>query len=423
MQGQDSDPASFFFATGPEGFSLAAADDAWNEGGYQAVEGDSEDDVMRRLRPSFADPRALAGPGAPSSSLRDDGRGATAAGGAYAEGAAAATAASRGGGGGGGLGGSWGGDEAGRRRLGGRWGAGGKGHAEPGGGAGTVGPRAHGGGGGDDVSSLPWRSRSHDDARRHAGPTDRMPYYGGGDVLPRDQLPPYGYVVGTADVPLPYSSGYSRLHGGDEAVGATAGGAADTRGGGGSGTGSGAAGVFGAATAQAARAAAADRGESSGGGAAGGGVAVPTTRSWPAHGERPEEGFVSGGRHVLYWWAGGWVGGWVGGGADIPLDDLTSGHWHHSPRPPGVSSLQAVASGGGGGGSRGGGGVKEGGGITATASGGGGGGGGAVLEDDVMEVETDTPGGYHVAARVLHPADSRDPQEFVVTATSVSPPK
>ena len=26
------------------------------------------------------------------------------------------------------------------------------------------------------------------------------------------------------------------------------------------------------------------------------------------------------------------------------------------------------------------------------------------------QVETDTPGGYHVAARVLHPADSRDPQ-------------
>eukprot|EP00198_Chlamydomonas_reinhardtii_P007457 XP_001696794.1 predicted protein [Chlamydomonas reinhardtii] len=40
-------------------------------------------------------------------------------------------------------------------------------------------------------------------------------------------------------------------------------------------------------------------------------------------------------------------------------------------------------------------------------------------------VETDTPGGYHVAARVLHPADSRDPQEFVVAAThvSASPPK
>ena len=46
--------------------------------------------------------------------------------------------------------------------------------------------------------------------------------------------------------------------------------------------------------------------------------------SWPSHGLGP--GFVSGGRHVLYC------------GADIPMEQLESGHWHHAQRPLGCGS-------------------------------------------------------------------------------------
>ncbi len=38
------------------------------------------------------------------------------------------------------------------------------------------------------------------------------------------------------------------------------------------------------------------------------------------------------------------------------------------------------------------------------------------------QVETDTPGGYHVSATVLHPADAQDPEELIVAATAVLPP-
>lgn len=38
------------------------------------------------------------------------------------------------------------------------------------------------------------------------------------------------------------------------------------------------------------------------------------------------------------------------------------------------------------------------------------------------QVEADTPGGYHVSATVLHPADARDPEELIVAATAVLPP-
>ncbi|GLC36094.1 hypothetical protein PLESTB_001381300 [Pleodorina starrii] len=179
-----------------------------------------------------------------------------------------------------------------------------------------------------------------------------------------------------------------------------------------------------------------------GGDGGGGGGAAAAVGSWPSHGLG--DGFVSGGRHVLYC------------GADIPMEQLKMGHWHHSQRPRGLSPLQAAASSpratqhhlGEGLFSR-----------AAEAGGGGGGGaaregdrpmgqqgaswmatypgaqerqlglaqppepaGGETIEDDVVEVEADTPAGYHVAATVLHPADSKDPEEYVVAATAVMPP-
>ncbi|EFJ43678.1 hypothetical protein VOLCADRAFT_96050 [Volvox carteri f. nagariensis] len=183
--------------------------------------------------------------------------------------------------------------------------------------------------------------------------------------------------------------------------------------------------------------------------------------SWPSHGLG--DGFVSGGRHVLYC------------GADIPLEQLKAGHWHHEQRPRGCDPLQAAASspraahahahsqqqqqqmmnl------------YEPAGALTSTSRGavsGRGGQGAAsreremegfqggqrpmghesapwappfiprereraepvgaeIVEDDVVEVETDTPGGYHVEATVRHPGGSNDPEEYVVAATAVMPP-
>ena len=62
MQGEDE--PGYLVAVGPQ--TPAATADAWDAAGgssidqqYQAVEGDSEDDVLQRLRPTFADPRAV----------------------------------------------------------------------------------------------------------------------------------------------------------------------------------------------------------------------------------------------------------------------------------------------------------------------------------------------------------------------------
>ncbi|KXZ49562.1 hypothetical protein GPECTOR_20g417 [Gonium pectorale] len=251
--------------------------------------------------------------------------------------------------------------------------------------------------------SDPWdiprpRDRGAAVAAASAGPS-----YGGGDVMQPDEMPAYGYRVGDETQGLPRSG-----------LGAT--------------------GAFG-----------------------GGEAAAAAVGSWPSHGLG--DGFVSGGRHVLYC------------GADIPMEQLERGHWHHAARPRGCSPLQAVAgspsgqhqpggnlllrhtsepggshgsaapshmwetheslgtrghayrvsSGGGGHGGGGGFGDRDRRGQaaphTAAASG-----GGDMVEDDVVEVEADTPGGYHVAATVLHPADSDDPQEFVVAATAVMSP-
>ncbi|KAG2489117.1 hypothetical protein HYH03_012343 [Edaphochlamys debaryana] len=157
-------------------------------------------------------------------------------------------------------------------------------------------------------------------------------------------------------------------------------------------------------------------------GAAGGGVAPGGGSGgtgggghWPEHGEAAGEGFVSGGRHVLFC------------GADIPMETLQAGHWEHPHRRKGVDPLRAVgdsllhpqppgaglpprhASDPG---------VRRG----RAGAGAGPGQGEAEVEDDLTQVEVDTPAGYHVAAAVLHPADAADAEELVVTATAVTAP-
>ncbi|PNH03031.1 hypothetical protein TSOC_010920 [Tetrabaena socialis] len=163
---------------------------------------------------------------------------------------------------------------------------------------------------------------------------------------------------------------------------------------------------------------------------AAGGAAVG---SWPS---RLGEAFVSGGRHVLYC------------GADFPLESLNAGRWHHLPRPRGGSPARAAS------GSPtkishllkrraseevGGADVHGVYGDTVPRLGGPVGPGAASPaagaarsherealpedvfmeeEEEVLEVETDTAGGYHVGALVRHPAGS-DPEEYEVEATSV----
>ncbi|GIM04192.1 hypothetical protein Vretimale_8811, partial [Volvox reticuliferus] len=141
-------------------------------------------------------------------------------------------------------------------------------------------------------------------------------------------------------------------------------------------------------------------------------------------------------------------------GADIPLEQLKLGHWHHAQRPRGCNPLLAAASSPRAAQQHSGGLLlprateTERAGHSAEGEGGAErpmgqhGGGWApefvprehdraseqplassdIVEDDVVEVQADTPAGYHVSATVLHPADSSDPEEYVVAATAVTPP-
>lgn len=147
------------------------------------------------------------------------------------------------------------------------------------------------------------------------------------------------------------------------------------------------------------------RGGSSGGGSSG--LLLP--RDAPA--------FESGGRHILYC------------GTDLLMDGQ---QWHSSPRKHGNGGSLGRSSLGSAGGSGSGShllhqphvaevsgavGGSTGLGTPAGAGAGAGGEGGDDDDDEeVLEMETDTPGGYHVSAVLTHHRDAPDPEEIIVEA-------